>query len=66
MKMLKQFFVLVFFVLFCFSCSAQTITQGTIFFYDGLLGVVVNNRVQFYWQSGENEWTVASGMDFNI
>ena len=67
MKVSKFCLLLVFIGNFFISCSAQTLSKNDIFaFGNGALGVVVGNKVQIYGNSGENTWTVYSGMDMNL
>ena len=66
MKKNKIGFVLVFGIIFCVNCSAQSTTGNNTFgLGDGILGSIINNVVQFHYFSFNNEtWSRYSDMDF--
>jgi hypothetical protein len=65
MKIFKRVLVLFLTVLFCFSCSAQTIAKNNVFgLGTSLLAVVVGNNVKFY--NGSNNWSEMADLEFTL
>ena len=64
MKVFKLFFA---FLIGCFfvNCSVKANGQNNIFGMGGIIGVVTNDRVQFYQNSG-NSWTVIPDTDLAL
>ena len=65
MKFIKNWLIIMALGILCINCSAQTTAQNDIFgFGENIIGVIVNNKVQFHYPDG-NKWIAIPEMDFN-
>jgi hypothetical protein len=65
MKIVKKSLVMIILGVLCINCSAQTITQNDIFGFGQFIGVIVNNKVQFYSPDGK-KWTAIPQLEMAL